>query len=440
MKINIKYIWVLFAFVLFSLILFQGVWLYNTYSISRDELGNKINGILTKSIEKEVGMRYARFAEKNESIVQDSTLVYNFEFDETEIESQGMISQQMYAMQSLLVYDGFTFELSALDSIFVDYLKKDNINTNYLIQYRDSGGIIKTSGSDVSKNAFFTDVYLIVDETTVQALVDIPIPVVLKQNMFILIVSLALFLLLIICLLYVLRVVFTQDSLLRLRDDFTNALNHNMRTPLSSVHTAIEIWSSGRLDNDIENRNKTVSVALKQVDYLLSIVDTILSISRYEHNRIALDKAELNIPEIIEGLKGKYSLPYRNKTVKITTDYNVSKPVFADEVHLISVIENLIENAIKYSGSNVDIHVCCYIQKDRLYIKVKDNGYGISKKAMPRIFDKFERCDAVKRNEAKGFGLGLNYVKNIVNAHGGIVSVKSTEGLGSEFEVDIPIK
>ena len=174
---------------------------------------------------------------------------------------------------------------------------------------------------------------------------------------------------------------------------------------------------------------------------MLSIVNTLLSISLYEHNKIALDKSQIIIPELIDRLIERYYfMQHRNKTVKFITDYIISEPVYVDEVHLISIMENLIDNAIKFSSKSVEIHICCHIHEGRLYIKVKDNGYGISKKALPRIFKKFERCDAVNRNEAKGFGIGLNYVKKIVKAHGGNISVSSIEGKGSEFVVEIPVK
>ena len=123
----------------------------------------------------------------------------------------------------------------------------------------------------------------------------------------------------------------------------------------------------------------------------------------------------------------------------ITTDCNVNELIYADEVHFIGVIENLIDNSIKYSGNSVSIHISFNIQNDSLYIKVKDNGYGISKKNIHKIFGKYERCDAIKRNEAKGYGLGLNYVKRIVKAHRGNISVTSTEGIGTEFTIEIPV-
>ncbi len=110
-----------------------------------------------------------------------------------------------------------------------------------------------------------------------------------------------------------------------------------------------------------------------------------------------------------------------------------------DKTLIKNAIANLIENSIKYSGDLVVVEIDSYINHNQLFIKVKDNGYGISDDDKTKIFDKFERGAAVKRKGAKGFGLGLNYVKRVVEAHGGIVVLYSKEGAGSEFTMILPL-
>ena len=434
-----KYIWIFFIFILFLLLLLQGVWLYNVYTESKANLEKKINDILWKSIEREVDIRYALSVEIHKDLPTDSVPVFNFVLNDNDIESDGLLSQQMQAMQQLLVFVKIPFKLSMLDSIFSDNLKKESIFTSYSIQYRDSTGTTKTAENEVSKITSRTDIFPIVEDTTVQAFVNIPVPVVLKQNMFILGLSSALLIMLTSCLIYFLRVVYTQEALLRLRDTFTSALNHNMHNPLSTVLMAVNILKNEDKDSDIERRNIIANAAIRQIKSLLSTVDTILSISRFEYNKLALDKYKINITEIIEQIREKYSLPIKNKTVNLTADCNVSTQVVADGIHITCVIENLIDNSIKYSGNSVDIYINCYTEHDRLFLTIKDNGFGISKKYISRIFNKFERGNIVMHKGIKGFGLGLNYVKMIVEEHGGKVSVKSTEGEGSEFKINIPV-
>ena len=440
---NINYIWVLFFLVLFILMLLQVVWIYNTYDMSRKDVENKINNFLAESIDEEVTLRFISFDKKHKEIYDQmgnvDTLAYIYEYDTININEKDLLAQQKHSMQKFLDYDGFSFDQSVLEDIFSKKLNNEKIKTTYSIQYLDSSAEIQATENPFFQKAFFTDCYQVIDNKYVQAIVDIPIPVMLERNMYIFAVSLFFLTMLIFIMIYIFRIIFTQSSLLRLRDDFTNALNHNMRNPLGLIYMAINDWRIGRWDNDEEKRDKTISIATKQVRNLLSIVDTILSISRYEYNKIVLDKSILNTQEIVDWIKEKYSLPSDNKTINISTDYDVREQVIADEVHMISVIENLIDNAIKYSGETVEINISCYTQSGRLYIKIKDNGYGISKKALNRIFEKFERGDALKRKEVKGVGLGLNYVKNLVEAHGGKVSVNSTVGVGSEFVIEIPV-
>jgi two-component system phosphate regulon sensor histidine kinase PhoR len=113
--------------------------------------------------------------------------------------------------------------------------------------------------------------------------------------------------------------------------------------------------------------------------------------------------------------------------------------VHADLLHLTNAISNLIDNAIKYSGDSVQIDIECKAIDRQVHIKINDNGFGISKSDQQKIFDRFERGAEIKRNSISGFGLGLNYVKQVIEAHGGVVALSSKEGKGSEFTITIPI-
>ena len=436
MKIKTKHIGALFIFTMLCLLLLQGMWLYNTYNMSRVNVENKVNEILLKSIEHDADIRFARSTEKNTITPPDSSLVFNFKYDE----KQGMATQQKQVIQEMLVFDGFPFELSTLDSLYQIHLNQENLYTNYLIQYSNSTGIIKATDKTVSGKAFKTDLFPIAGGASVQAFVDIPVPVVFKQDMLILGSSTLLVVLLVIFLFYILRIIYLHESLLQLRENFTDALTHNMRTPLSVIHTVTDSFRKDIETHSIESQKNMLERAYKQSCYLLSIVDEILSISRFEHKKIILDIEEVNIKEMTIFLKDKHSIPLRNKTVNIILDCEVNEPVLVDNTHLTSAVDNLIDNAIKYSNDSVDIQMKCFIQKDMLHINVRDNGIGISKKNLKCVFDKFERADVAKSNKAKGFGLGLTYVKWIAEAHGGNISVKSEENVGSEFVITIPVR
>ena len=136
----------------------------------------------------------------------------------------------------------------------------------------------------------------------------------------------------------------------------------------------------------------------------------------------------------------KFSLQAKKPvSFKINIDLE-STHIIADPVYLPNAVSNLIDNAIKYSGDSVTVDIYCHSSNNQLFIEVSDNGFGISEKDREKIFEKFERGAAVGRRGAKGFGLGLNYVKQVMNAHGGTVSLSSLEGEGSKFVLYMPLK
>ena len=155
-----------------------------------------------------------------------------------------------------------------------------------------------------------------------------------------------------------------------------------------------------------------------------------------------MNKKEVPLSPMIEDLIEKFTIK-TEKTIHFTTDLKTEK-VYADEEFLKEAISNLIDNAIKYSGASVAITISSFCKPDgAVVIKVKDNGFGIPLKDQSRIFEKYERASATERSRkggASGFGLGLNYVFRVAEAHGGTVEVESIEGEYSEFSLSLPQK
>jgi two-component system phosphate regulon sensor histidine kinase PhoR len=129
-----------------------------------------------------------------------------------------------------------------------------------------------------------------------------------------------------------------------------------------------------------------------------------------------------------------------DKVIEFSQKYDLNKkPIYADPFYLENAISNLIDNAIKYSGNAVKIDIECVTEDKHVYIRIKDNGFGISKKDQQKMFNRFERSAEVKRKRICGFGLGLNHVKHIIEAHKGSIALVSQKGVGSEFTVSIPL-
>ena len=442
-KMKLESVWSIFIIALVSLLLLQGLWLYNAYTLKTQELQKMINVTFAEAIEKELDNRFLAISEGNiEFELEDTVAVGTFAFQRAYVDELGVMSQQFEFFQQLMLLQDQSFSLSTLDSIYSSLLIFKDISSPYQLIYRDTvTGTIQSAGVSDITNDFATQVIPIINGTEVLAVHYITLPDVLKQMVWISVVSISILLLILGCLLYELRVIFTQRKLTSLRDDFTNALTHDMKTPLGTIYMALDQWHKGSLDEKPELRTQFGQIAIEQVLSLQVLVDKILTIAYMEKGRLALDRKPIDLSAIMKELGNKFSVHKGNKSVSISYSLDLKdEEISADPVYLKNAISNLIDNAIKYSGDETIIEINAYTLHNRLYVKVKDNGLGISLKDQQTIFEKYERGAAVNRRGAKGFGLGLNYVKRVIEAHGGTVGVSSMENEGSEFVLVIPLQ
>lgn len=437
MKIN--YIWVTFIVAVIVLLLFQFFWLHNMYHIQKTDLEERLNVTLVEAVQKELDKRFLYSDQQLEKSPEKERNVFKYTVDNDKVQNEGLLSIQNEAMQRLMLFENLCFDLSALDSIFNVMLEQQNIGVEYYLCYQDSVKVLDSMG-DSSLQGMKSKEVPIVNNTKVQAIFSIAMPLVLSQMLWMLVVSVLMFLLIIICFVYELRVIFTQRRLTQLRDDFSHALVHDMKTPLGTIYMAVDQWGKGVLDKSPELRSKFSDTAMAQVLNLQALVDKILTIAYLEQKKLTLDPKIMDLSNMIQGLVDKFSIQAK-KPVSFKIDIDLeSTHIIADPVYLTNAVSNLIDNAIKYSGDSVAVDIYCHSSNNQLFIEVSDNGFGISEKDREKIFEKFERGAAVGRRGAKGFGLGLNYVKQVMNAHGGTVSLSSLEGEGSKFVLYMPLK
>lgn len=436
---RINYIWTTFIIAVIVLLLSQVFWLHNMYHIQKTDFEERLNIMLVEAVQKELDKRFLYSDQQIAKNPGKKGNVFQFILDNDKVQSEGLLSQQNEAMQRLMLFENFNFDLSVLDSIYNAMLEQQNIEMDYYLCYRDSMKVLDSVG-DSSLRGIKSKEVPIVNDTKVQAIFSITMPLVLSQMLWMLVVSVLMFLLIIICFVYELRVIFTQRRLTQLRDDFSHALVHDMKTPLGTIYMAVDQWGKGVLDKNPELRSKFSDTAMAQVLNLQALVDKILTIAYLEQKKLILDPKIMDLSNMIQGLVDKFSIQAK-KPVSFKIDIDLeSTHIIADPVYLTNAVSNLIDNAIKYSGDSVAIDICCHSSDNQLFIEVSDNGFGISERDREKIFEKFERGAAVGRKGAKGFGLGLNYVKRVMNAHGGTVSLSSLKGQGSKFVLYMPLK
>lgn len=436
---RINYIWTTFIIAIIVLLLSQVFWLHNMYHIQKTDLEERLNTILVEAVQKELDKRFLFSDEHIEKSPEKKVNVFEFAVDNDKVQSEGLLVQQNEAMQRLMLFENINFDLSVLDSIYNVMLEQQKLEVEYYLCYQDSAQILDSVGDSSLRGIKSVEVP-IVNNAKVQATYSITLPLVLSQMVWMLVVSVLMFLLIIICFVYQLRVIITQRRLTRLRDDFSHALVHDMKTPLGTIYMAVDQWGKGVLDKSPELRSKFADTAIAQVLNLQALVDKILTIAYLEQNKLTLEPKIMDLSKMVQGLVDKFSIQAK-KPVKFTIDIDMeSTHIVADPTYLTNAVSNLIDNAIKYSGDSVEIDINCHSDNSKLFIEVSDNGFGISDKDREKIFEKFERGAAVRRKGAKGFGLGLNYVRRVMNAHGGTVSLSSIEGQGAKFVLYMPLK
>lgn len=250
-------------------------------------------------------------------------------------------------------------------------------------------------------------------------------------------VSILMTIILIISYVYLLRIIFRQKSIDEIKGDFINNMTHELKTPISVTYAAIDALQNFGLGDDPVKRDKYLTISKEQLVNLNSLVEQILTMSVEERKNLKLVPVDISISGLFTSLENKFML---NASKDISFETNIEPDdliIKADKIHFQNIIANLVENAIKYSNESVNIKLSAYKKDNRVIISISDNGIGIPSSAQDKIFDKFYRVSTGNVHNVKGYGLGLFYVKTIVDKHGWKISVDSTEGKGSSFKITI---
>lgn len=249
------------------------------------------------------------------------------------------------------------------------------------------------------------------------------------------------FLFICFCIFFQIRLLRTQRRLKQFQKDFTYAMVHDMKSPLSSILMGAHVLASGKLADKPEKEEKYKRVMTEECKHLLALSGRVLLLTQLDEGRLQLNKEEVALRPLVDDLIAKISLK-AGKKVEFSTVYHRCEAVFADAFCLREVLGNLLDNAVKYSREEVKIDIVCEAEREFSKIKVCDNGLGIPMKDQSRIFNRFERSAAAVRSSkggASGFGLGLNYVQQVMLAHDGRIEVESEEGRFSEFTLYFPM-
>jgi len=236
------------------------------------------------------------------------------------------------------------------------------------------------------------------------------------------------------------RTLIKQKKLSEIKSDFINNMTHEFKTPLATISLAVDALKNEKVAADKEKMNYFTGIIKEENKRMNKQVETILQAALLDKQEVQLNLKKLSAHELIGVALNNISLPLQDKGGQIELHLDAPKDmIMADEVHFTNIINNLLDNAVKYSRENLHIKLSTSNQGNMLRIKIEDNGIGMSKETLNRIFEKFYRAHTGNIHNVKGFGLGLSYVKTMIDAHKGTIKPESTPGKGSCFLINIPL-
>ena len=246
---------------------------------------------------------------------------------------------------------------------------------------------------------------------------------------------------LLVTFIFTIVVIFRQKRLTEIKNDFINNMTHELKTPISSISLAAQMLNDDSVTKSPTMMKHLGTVIGDESRRLRFLVEKVLQMSMFDRKTASFKKKELDLNELLEQIASTFSLRVEHTGGKINTEIEaVDSAIYVDEVHFQNAITNLLDNAVKYRKPDqpLSIHIRTWNSDNHLCFSISDNGLGIKRENTKKIFDKFYRVHTGNVHDVKGFGLGLAYVKKIINLHEGDIRCESELGKGTKFIVTLP--
>ena len=249
-------------------------------------------------------------------------------------------------------------------------------------------------------------------------------------------------LVLLVTFIFTIYIIFRQKKLTEIKNDFINNMTHEFKTPISTISLAAQMLQDPSVGKSPAMFKHISGVINDETKRLRFQVEKVLQMSMFERQKATLKMKDLNANELIAGVINTFALKVEKNDGTVTSELEAKSPwIFVDEMHFTNVVFNLLDNAVKYKKADEDLrlHVRTWNESDKLYISIQDNGIGIKKENLKKIFDKFYRVHTGNLHDVKGLGLGLAYVKKIIQDHKGTIRAESELNVGTKFIIVLPI-
>ncbi|MGZ5190775.1 MAG: sensor histidine kinase [Flavisolibacter sp.] len=229
-----------------------------------------------------------------------------------------------------------------------------------------------------------------------------------------------------------------QRRLADIKNEFISNITHELKTPIATVSVAIEALRSFNANMDPQRTKEYLDISANELQRLSLLVDKVLKLSMFEKREIELKYEELDMKEMVKEVTSSMRLQFEKHHAQVNVNANGDTNLKGDRLHLVSVIFNLLDNALKYSNGKPVIGIDIKTVDNKLLLNISDTGIGIPAEYQGKVFEKFFRVPTGNLHNAKGYGLGLSYVAHVINRHKGTIKVDSAEGNGTTFSISLP--
>lgn len=435
----------------------------NDFSLQKDKINVKIyeeyssdsNGVIVKKSRHKNYLSDSASSEMS-GLTEMEVPTYIHQFNSGELrdkwfsQKKNMVNDIFDELVSINIYNDYSNKIDTLllDSVIQRELLEKGISADYVFGILPS----KVPPTDISKlseketflyasnfkinlspdNVFIKPQYLSIyfpDQRNY----------LLSSMGFMFIISGAFMVVIVFSFYYTVSTIFKQKKLSEIKNDFISNMTHEFKTPISTISLACEVLNDKTFEKSPERVSNYVKMIGDENKRLSLLVENILQTAILDKGEFKLKIQSIDIHALIDQTIANIKLQVENKEGEITTELKATKPIInADKIHVTNIIFNLIDNALKYSRGKPKIKIGTYNDEAGIFISVTDNGIGINKENQKRIFDTMYRVPTGNIHNVKGFGLGLSYVKAVVEKHGGSIGVESELGKGSTFTVYLP--
>lgn len=427
-----------------GIIWIQVSWLRNMLLLKEDQVKQKVINV-TKAVGEELAQFKSSPASPKLKIFPNLKEDFSLELSKPYGVSQRFTTLEIYNKLKLAFAAQdmkdlhFEFGLASLRPGVPPYMER--MSANFTAWYEDTVNYYSTTyillapgGSPLESLAF--DEVLIVTVPNIKNIVAKDLIPLMVFSVLLMMVVLAAFYLTV-------HTMLRQKKLSEIKNDFINNMTHEFKTPIATISLAVDALKNEKVMGDPKKLLYFSGIIKEENQRMNRQVETILKSALMDRQEVQLNLKPLHVHQIIEDVADNFVLRLNEKQGELETELAATNDLIeADEVHISNLVNNLMDNAVKYSKENVPPRICLTTSStpDKFIMRIEDNGIGMTRETLKRIFEKFYRAHTGNVHNVKGFGLGLSYVKTVVEAHNGTIKADSTLGKGSCFTIELPLK